>query len=371
MNVITPDNARIKRRYFHRLEQAEGLQPATIEAAARSIADYEEFTGGKDFRKFAEKDAIAYKKNLLAKGGRNAAELSSRATVRTRLRQVQQFFRWLSGEPGYRSRIDVRDVDFFTLSHRDVRLANDSLEKPTASLEQLQHVIRSMPAATDTEKRDRALLACFLLTGVRVRAAISLKLKHVRADGEGIDQDAQEVRTKFGKSSSVFFFPVGDDIRAFFLEYVRYLRTELIFGETDAVFPRTKIVSGPACGFEAAGLDRTPWADAGPVWAIAKRAFAAAGVPYHPPHSFRRTLVRLGQQICDTPEKLKAWSQNLSHDEVTTTLTSYGHVPQHRQASLLKRMAIPSVQVSDLAVRYEPLLRDPLVQEMLDRMRTV
>jgi site-specific recombinase XerD len=369
VNVINPDNARIKRRYFHRLELAEGLQPATIEAAARSIADYEEFTSGTDFRAFNEKDAIDYKKKVLARGGRNAAELSSRATARTRLRHVQQFFRWLSGEPSYRSRIDVRDIDFLTLSNRDVRLATDSLEKPTASLAQLQHVVRSMPGATEIEKRDRALLACFLLTGIRVRACISLRLKHIRADQEGIDQDAREVRTKFGKSSSVFFFPVGDDIKALFLKYVSYLRTELLFGDNDALFPRTKIVSDLASGFRAAGLGRTPWADPGPVWRIAKRAFAAAGVPYHSPHSFRRTLVRLGQQTCATPEELKAWSQNLSHDEVTTTLTSYGHVPQHRQAALLKELVLISAPSADALTKYGPMLSDPFVQEFLDRLR--
>lgn len=67
-------------------------------------------------------------------------------------------------------------------------------------------------------------------------------------------------------------------------------------------------------------------------------AFEAAGLPYFNPHSFRDTLVQLGEQRCATPEQLKAWSQNLGHDRVMTTLTSYGNVAAHRQAALIRGM---------------------------------
>ena len=33
---------------------------------------------------------------------------------------------------------------------------------------------------------------------------------------------------------------------------------------------------------------------------------------------------------------MKAWSQNLGHSEVMTTLTSYGSVPTHEQGELIK-----------------------------------
>ena len=47
-------------------------------------------------------------------------------------------------------------------------------------------------------------------------------------------------------------------------------------------------------------------------------------------------LARLGERLCDTPEAFKAWSQNLGHNDVMTTLTSYGQVPAHRQAELIR-----------------------------------
>lgn len=33
-------------------------------------------------------------------------------------------------------------------------------------------------------------------------------------------------------------------------------------------------------------------------------------MPGYGPHSFRKTLARLGQQACETPEQVKAWSQS-------------------------------------------------------------
>ena len=49
-------------------------------------------------------------------------------------------------------------------------------------------------------------------------------------------------------------------------------------------------------------------------------------------------LVRMGQQVCRTPEEFKAWSQNLGHEQVLTTFSSYGQVGADRQAELIRRV---------------------------------
>jgi integrase len=57
-----------------------------------------------------------------------------------------------------------------------------------------------MPAATEIEQRNRALVALTILTGARDGAIASLKLRHIDIAEGKIDQDAREVRTKFSKS---------------------------------------------------------------------------------------------------------------------------------------------------------------------------
>ena len=72
-----------------------------------------------------------------------------------------------------------------------------------------------------------------------------------------------------------------------------------------------------------------------------RESFTVAGLPYFNPHSFRRTLVRLGETVCQSPEEFKAWSQNLGHEQVLTTFCSYGAVADQRQGEIIKDLAEP------------------------------
>jgi integrase len=65
-------------------------------------------------------------------------------------------------------------------------------------------------------------------------------------------------------------------------------------------------------------------------------AFELAGLPYFHPHSLRKTLARLGEEICRSPEDFKAWSQNLGHEQVLTTFLSYGSVAAERQGAIIR-----------------------------------
>ena len=195
-----------------------------------------------------------------------------------------------------------------------------------------------MPASTEIERRDRALIAFTILTGARDGAIASLKLKHVDIEQGRLDQDARQVKTKFSESFTTWFFPVGDDIRQIVVEWVQYLRKEKLWGLDDPLFPATKIVVGDDRHFEASGLDRKHWSSAGPIRQIFKVAFAATGLSYFNPHSFRKTLALLGGQICKSPEEYKAWSQNLGHENVLTTFSSYGDVPGLRQAEIIRAL---------------------------------
>ena len=65
-------------------------------------------------------------------------------------------------------------------------------------------------------------------------------------------------------------------------------------------------------------------------------------MPYFGPYSFRKTFVELGLRVCRTPEQMKAWSQNLGHEKVMTTLTSYGNVPASRQSEIMRQLCRPN-----------------------------
>jgi integrase len=195
-----------------------------------------------------------------------------------------------------------------------------------------------MPSGTDIEKRNRALIALILLTGVRDNAVASMRLKHVDlADGK-ILQDARQVRTKFSKTFTTYFFPVGEDVLAIFAEWVAFLQKERLWGLDDPLFPATRVAFGASRHFEVAGLDRKCWANATPIRTIFRAAFEGVGLRYFNPHSFRKTLALFGQEVCQTPEEFKAWSQNLGHESVMTTFSSYGQVAERRQAEIIRSL---------------------------------
>lgn len=338
MKSHNPENERVKRAYFTYLTEAKGYSEATLDGVAKALNRFETYTKFRDFKAFHIEQAKGFKSSLAEQTSIRTSERLSKATLYTTLSALKRFFIWLAGQPGYKSRISYSDAEYFNLSAKETRVAKAHREPRVPTLEQMQHVIRTMPSRTEIERRDRALVAFATLTGTRDGAIASLKLKHVDIDQGKVDQDARQVKTKFSKTFITWFFPVGDDIRRIVAEWVDYLQREKLWGLDDPLFPATKIVVGNNQRFEAAGLDRKHWSGGGPIRQIFKGAFAAAGLPYFNPHSLRKTLTLLGGQICKTPEEYKAWSQNLGHESVLTTFSNYGDVAGHRQADIIRTL---------------------------------
>jgi integrase len=338
MRTRNPQNERIKRAYFTYLAEAKGFSEATLDGVAKALNRFETYTRFRDFKAFHIEQANGFKASLAEQSSVRSGDRLSKATLYATLSALKRFFIWLAGQPGYKSRISYSDADYFNLSAKETRIAKAHRDARVPTLEQIQHVIRTMPAETEIERRDRALVAFTILTGARDGATASLKLRHVDIDQGRVDQDAREVKTKFSKSFATWFFPVGDDLRQIVLDWVAYLRREKLFGLDDPLFPATKVVVGGSRHFEASGLDRKHWSGAGPIRTIFKDAFSAAGLPYFNPHSFRKTLALLGGQICKSPEEYKAWSQNLGHENVLTTFSSYGDVARNRQAEIIRAL---------------------------------
>lgn len=353
MKKYSPENERIKRKYFAYLKEAQRYSEDSVDAAAKALSRFEEYTRHRDFKAFHSEQAIAFKRHLEEQTGRRSGEKLSKATLHVTLTQLKKFFFWLAGQPGYRARIQYSDADYFNLSEKGVRIATARREKDAPTLEQVKHVIQTMPSSNDIERRNRALVAFTLLTGARDGAIASMKLKHFDLIKRCVYQDARDVNTKFSKTFVTYFFPVGDEIEQIVTEWIRVLREEKLFGNDDPLFPATRIAVGVSQQFEAAGLERKHWSTASPIRTIFREAFEAAGLPYFHPHSLRKTLARLGEQLCRTPEEFKAWSQNLGHEQVLTTFNSYGAVRQDRQGEIIRKLGLPQQsgpsEVDDIA----------------------
>lgn len=241
---------------------------------------------------------MAFKKQLAEQTSLTSGGKLSKATLHATLAHLKRFFQWLSDKPGYKSRLQYSDAEYFNLSEKDSRVASARRERAAPTLEQVKHAMAVMPGNTDIERRDRALMAFTLIKGARDSALASMKLKHVDLAAGSVFQDAREVQTKFSKSFTTYLFNVGSDVRRIFDDWVTYLRQDKLWGSEDPLFPSTLVELGETQQFEALGLARRHWSSASRIRAIFRRAFEAAGLPYFNPHSLRITLAQLGESVC-------------------------------------------------------------------------
>lgn len=328
-------NARIKRTYVDFLRETLGRSEASLLAVAAALNRFDDYNSNRDFRNFHIEQAKGFKAHLAKSVNAISGERLSASTTTSTLNAVKMFFKWLASQPGYKRNLKVSDADYFNAPTRDVRIAGAKRSRPIATLEQIDAVLRAMPIDTDTQKRDRAVIAFAIVSGARDGAIASFKLKHVNVMHKRIEQDARDVATKQAKTFTSFFFPVGDLATRIVLDWITFLRTERLFGESDPLFPSTDVRPDKGRLFTASGLTREHWSSAAPIRRIFKEAFERVGLPAHNPHSFRNTLVQLAYKLQLSPEQFKAWSQNLGHSAILTTFSSYGNLSVYRQEEVM------------------------------------
>ncbi len=340
MDAINSKNERIKREYYRYQIQAKQKSEVTMKSVYKALSRFEQYINFKDFSTFNKEQAISFKKHLSKLNTVRTKEPLSKSTVLSTLISLKEFFFWLAWQPGYKSKIHVPDIEYFNLSEKEISIAKAGTLKDYPTLAQVRKVIFSMPIDTLIQRRNRALIAFTILTGMRDSAIASLKLKHINLFQNPIlvSQSPDEVKTKFSKQIYSHFLPVGDDLKEVVVSWINELSEVLNFGINDPVFPKTQVISNESHIFETNGLGRVCWSDASPIRAIFKKAFTDCGLPYFSPHRFRDTLVQYGQEICNTPEDFKAWSQTLGHSSPLTTFISYGQIDPHRQGRIISEL---------------------------------
>lgn len=338
MRKVNEENERTKRKYIAYLKQAKGQDEKSLDKTLAAILKFEESTNSKPFKKFHIEQAGKFKTYLgKERNGRTGKPLSLSTTDAT-LRSVKGFFHWLAGQSGYKSRISYGDCDYFNNNAENARAAHAQRDIPYPSMQQAAHAFQAMAERTELERRDKAIFAFLMLTGARVAAAASLKLKHVDLFNGSVNQDGREVDTKNSKSFVTYFLPVDIAYRTYFEAWVTYLRDKKLFGPDDALFPKPLMGLADGGGFSVLGLSRDNYTNGTKINAVIRDAFRVVQMPEYTAHSFRKTLVHFGNERCDNLEQMKAWSMNLGHENLGTTISANMPVSAQRQGELIKSL---------------------------------
>ncbi len=335
-------NELIKRKFFRRLQEAEGLADSTIDCINRAIVLFEDFTKNADYAKLNPDKAIAFKKWL-------EKQSLSVSTRHGHLRSLVKFFAWLSGEPGYKSKISLDTVAYLKLSRKDEQIANQYTMHDFPAVEYVRKIADSIEINNEIDLRDRAMIAFAVLSGIRIKALATLTLGCFNEETLLINQNPRQgVETKFAKHILTTLFVFDKKLLEYVIEWVKHLRSKG-FGSQAPLFPRAKAEHGENSLTFTTAQEVVPifWKSTGRIRDVFKRRAEEANLPYFSPHTFRSTAIDSALKSCKNGAEIKAVSQNVGHEHVATTLQSYANYDPMTLSGMIKRLNYGKTETND------------------------
>lgn len=341
MKKANLENEKIKNKYFDYLKESQGYSEPTINAHKKAIYRYEEFSDFEDFTKFNKKRAVDYKKWIEEKKVPQSGKQISLTTVYHYIRNLREFFKWLSAQPSYRSKIIPTDIDYLKLQKAKSRIATSSKRERYPTFEQVKKVIETIEIKSEIDLRDRALLSFTLLSGMRDSAITTLSLGCFDEAKLLINQDPKlGVKTKFSKTIRSYLFKFDEQMLGYFLDWYKYLKTEKLFGNNDPIFPRNKIENAEnSKNFSSNSVEPKYWQSVSSMREIFKQRFENAEIEYFSPHTFRHLAVITAISKCRSGHEIKAVSQNFGHEDVGTTMMTYGTLNNSQVGDIISGMS--------------------------------
>lgn len=261
-------------------------------------------------------------------------------TAHHTLQHLKRFFIWLADRPGFKSKVCLDDVSYLNLDRKTVESLRSSKLVKCPPLEYVISICESIQARTEIDLRDRAVMAFLLIGGMRDLAVASLPIGCLDVETRTVRQDPTlGVRTKFSKSIMTRLMSFDERLTDWVLEWADYLVKKKLYGPTDPLFPRSKVEHDDgSLSFVSREVEPKFWKSTNPIRDILKRRAEAAGMEYYHPHSFRHAAIRLALRHCRNAEEVRAISQNFGHENIGTTLLTYGKLDDERVDDIVGSM---------------------------------
>nr|WP_272212712.1 site-specific integrase [Marinicella sp. W31]MDC2878622.1 site-specific integrase [Marinicella sp. W31] len=260
---------------------------------------------------------------------------------------------------GYRD--GSRSPGYFKLSRKD-RTTESSMVKGTSlTFDQALCLFNAMPKLTPIELRNRASIAVFITTGIRVAALITLRGRHVNLLTRWINQDPRDVNTKFGKHIRTYLLNLGSGLLDAIRDWARWREANGFDGDAPFFLPdRYMQPNGIGLGYRSAETDLPEcWKSDAAIQRIIKDAAAAAGLPEDgvSSHDFRKVLHPfLSRQANMMIIEEVALQLNLGHTPAETIRKHYASMLDGEREEILDelcRRALSHRSELELYLAYE------------------
>lgn len=350
MSEDTLKNEVAKHDYFIHCREAEGLTESTISKYAQCIYKWQMCFENDSFTNFNKEQCSDFKAYLKSEAEKNSTGLNNQYDA---LRHLKRFFSWLCSQKGY-EKIKRTDIDYLRLSKSETKIALEKKEKDIPSLQEIKSIVRHIKPLSEIDRRDRALIAFLILTGMRISAVVSLPIQAFDPIKLIITQDpALGVKTKNSKKILSTFLPISwEEGEKIVMDWYSFLKNEKGFTPQKPLFP-----SGS--GFSLKKVSDNFWQTSSPAREMVRERCADAGISYYNPHSFRHSAVAFMSERGLTEADKRSISLVLGHENIGTTfgVYGYGHISPQDAVKRVREMRDQNDQALKLTLTDEELGR--------------
>ena len=340
-NILNLENEAQKRNYWAYLKGPKRLAENTIEGIQRSIYKFDDFIGNDNYKSFNKKIAKNFQDYLdrLSYRGKKISE----KTIYRALIDVQKFLYWLSGQSGYKSKIHKNDVEYLNPSYSITTIAHNSTPRIyPMDINYLKRLVIGIKGKSELAKRDRALISFLISTGMRAEAITTLSVGCVdctNMDRMIIDQNpAKGVMTKFRRRHTTLALEIDSIFTQCIQEWLGFLRERNIPSDYP-LFPKAEICHKQGTfSFVNNKISNKFIQSSSQVSHILKKRCSETGEKYYSAHTIRHLHVHIAEKAINNLHQLKAFSQNVGHKDIATTLSAYAYLPALQQIEILKNM---------------------------------
>lgn len=312
-------NLRVLQGYIVYLENHQNLDVRTVDEHLRALARMSAYFEHKDFEKITIDDACSFKEELRSLCSDEGRAILSLSTVLHTLDRCRVFIEWLQRQTDTVRRTDL--AGYFSLSRRERAIEASAAKGTSLTFDQALCIFSAMPNSNPIELRNRAIVAMFIVTGIRIAALITLRGKHVNIRTRWINQDPREVNTKLSRHIRTYLLDLGSGLLEALDEWVTW-RSSNGFGQDAAFFLPDRYIQPNALGlgYKEDYVEMAQcWKSEDPVQRIIREAASVVGTLNDTisSHDFRKVL---------HPFLAKRGEMTIK-DEVALQL-NFGHTPQ-------------------------------------------
>jgi len=282
------------------------------------------------------------------------------STIKATCGAARSFFRWAKRK--FPRRYRPITVNWIETLHPPKMDATAIKEHELFSIDEVREVIE-IPVETLTEQRNQAAIAFLFLSGARLGAFVSLPVHAIDLEKRTVKQSPTiGVRTKNRKSAITHLLNIPD-LLAVVAQWDALVRRNL---PPNALWYATLARDG----MSFAGKTHVGKGRGSAVRSGIKELCKCAGITYHSPHKLRHGHAVYAIKRAHDMADLKAISQNLMHQNLTTTEGIYGGLPGDELGNRIESLTHQGQSVSSAGNNNTALvsaIADAVAERLLNK----